>query len=618
MPIAPADWTVTRSTGAIRYVGQDHATFGSPANVASYATVIELHRFLQDLADDEEFSGDDQVDITVRTPSDRSTDNIITLINGFNIDDGASEHLYDGSIIQSGGNTVYDGIVNFGNQGVRIQIIQNGAVLADDWWNLAGPGSPNQNVGLNADANAGISHRFMLKVRDGGVDIDGRRLLGTTRTFGNTYGEFSINGTNNGNNVLALSDSTDLNNSTSVATVATWDDVVNQSEGYTLIDVEADAVPEDFYSRWTYGTRTVNQFYERLKYLTKDTTVFGSPTTYLYGLPGELFRGITHELDVDNVSGPWTSTYGLAEWGSPRTGTGQVLAFGGIASGSPITKVWIQLLTGVIPINDQFIEFKGNAGGSPQTGFGSPGGGSAQLNLTVTERTVSTPFVGQSTGSALIGAYGLGVLASDLTAADTVFDLTNTAVNPPNNVTFSVSGLEIGEDRVLVVPSQGAPGTAVVADGIDKNQLTLATTLSGTNETSAVTTTPIPTDSPGSGTIRITTDSGLERYIVYSSFTGSTFTIGGPGSPANGYDFSGDNATVAGSPRPGVYISYIDKLATAGTESFTVVYSADRALFIRVRDGGTAGDFEGIQTFETVGTISSTGGSTSAIRTPDA
>ena len=74
MPLVATDWTVTRSTGNIRYIGDDHGG-GSP----SYATVIEFHRWLQDLADDAVSSGDDELDITDDTPSDRSTDNICLL-----------------------------------------------------------------------------------------------------------------------------------------------------------------------------------------------------------------------------------------------------------------------------------------------------------------------------------------------------------------------------------------------------------------------------------------------------------------------------------------------------------------------------------------------------------
>jgi len=257
MAIVASDWTVNRSTKVIAYIGNDHGG-GAP----SYATVIQLHRWLQDLADDAVSSGDDELDITNNDPSRRSTDNIITLINGYTIGDTESEHLYDGSIIYADGDEIYDGIVNFGNSDVQIQVIQNGGVIADDWWNQSG-------VGLNADAAAGISHRFMIKTRTSSADVDGRRLIGTARRFGFTFSEFGINGTSRGNNVLALSDSNDLNNETVEGTVSGWTSITN-TEGYALIDVNNDTVDEFYYSEWNRDSFSINQFYERMKYLSMD------------------------------------------------------------------------------------------------------------------------------------------------------------------------------------------------------------------------------------------------------------------------------------------------------------------------------------------------------------
>ena len=118
MAMVDGDWTIERSTKDIRYIGGDHD------NSPTYATVIQFHRWLQDFADQEVSSGDDELDITDLTPSERSTNNIITMKNGYNIDDNAAEHLYDGSIIQGcGGTEEYDdGIVNFGIACVQIQI----------------------------------------------------------------------------------------------------------------------------------------------------------------------------------------------------------------------------------------------------------------------------------------------------------------------------------------------------------------------------------------------------------------------------------------------------------------------------------------------------------------
>lgn len=565
MALIATDWSVDRATGNIRYIGDDHGG-ASP----SYATVIEFHRWLQDLADDASYVGNDELDITDLTPSERSTDNIITLINGYNIDDTAAEHLYDGSIIQGvGGTEYYDGIVNFGNPDVQIQIIQNGAVLADDWWNFSGGG-------LNADAAAGISHRFMLKTRTGGADIDGRRLIGTCRRFGYTYNEFSINGTSRGNNVLALSDSSDLNNDTVEATVATWNTITNITEGYNAIDVNNDSTDEFFYSEWDRSTFTIKQFYERMKWLTRD----GSGST-LYGLSGELFRGITHEITIGSGSGTWAGPEQVTWTG----GTGQLLAVNNTA-GASATAMWIQLLTGVAPTNGQTI----TGGTSSATAVAS---GSA------TQRPVSRPFCGQSTGSAIIGAYGFALEYNDLSNSDLLTALDTFTYQPPNNVTFEVSGLVVGEDRVLVGPESGG--------ALQLGQFVLNGALTGASVGTVVISGAIPTDTPASGTIRIERDNGLYSLHPYTSWTGSTFTLTTP------TDFSTNNASNGNN----VFISYIDKLATATTESFTVVYSGTpRSLFIRVRDGGTVGNSP-IKTFETTGSLGAGGGSTSAIRTPD-
>jgi len=794
MAFVGADWSIDRQTRAITYIGDDH-TGASP----SYASVIEFHRALQDFADDAGYSGDDELDITDPTPSDRSTDNIVTLINGWTIDDTAAEHIYDGSIIQSGGNVIYDGIKILAPIGTVVQFLQDGAAVSDDWWNngVAASGADDSGGsnnafltdsgeswttdqwkgyrifnttdgsfaditantattitgtlqggtdndwdngdayyiadGLNNDATNGVSHNFMLKVRTGGTDTDGRRLVATTRMWGRTFLEFKVNGTTRGINVVALATQNDLNNTTSATTVAGYDDVTNDRTtssatvngvnsqgattlnvsdggqfsigqfiaiddgadlgeyqitnivtnaltitpgldvattggetiynigyGYEAIDVDNDTTDENYYTKWTRGSRTINQFYERMKYLGRDSTA-----NRLFGLGGEVFRGITHEITVDTPTGTFYSVESVS-WGSGATaGTGRMFA---INSPTAATKMWIQLLTGVAPTDGLTIT-------------GALSGATVDVNVTVTDRTVSTPFVGVSTGSALIGAYGFGVLAADLTQNDKVFDLTNTQYSPPNIVTFTVSGLvNSPNDRLLVGPKGfrfaydneangpftvgdtltfGGGGTAVLAElydngttgfmyigemvtgdppvdnesitgvtgdpdptadvngsvsnDINLRQLTLSTALTTGTETAVVVNEAIPVDTPntsnqGTKTIRIELDDG--RYIrqAYNSWSGSTFSI-------TSSDFSGANAASSGN---NVFISYIDAAITSGSSSaFSGVYSADRNLFIRVRSGSGATSTL-IKTFETTGTLGSSGGSTTAIRTPDA
>ena len=550
--------------GNIRYTGAAHTIAG-----AGYYTVIQLHRFLQDLADDASSSGDDLLDITDSTPSDRSTDNIITLNTPYNIDDTAAEHLYDGSIIQTSGDEIYDGVVNFGNIGLHIEILQNGAVIANDFWNTIPNGSSDK--GLNSSSIAGISHRFMVKTRTSAADIDGRRMIGMNREFGKTYGEFSINGTSRGNNVLALVDSTDLNNQTASGTIGAISDIAN-TEGYRSFDVDNNSVDENYYSEWDKGGNSINTLYERTKYLTRR----GEATT-IYGIQGQIFRGITHEITIDTPTG----TFAAVEAVSWSGGTAQMLAINSVTAG---TKMWIQILTGVIPTDGQTI-----TGASSAT---------CAVNVTVTERTISSPFFGVSTGSSIIGAFGVGVELLDLTSSDKLFDLTNAQIVPPNNVTFTVTGLISGQDRVLVAPESGGV--------IDVDQFVTSGTLNGATVTAVVVSTTIPTDTPAAGTIRLENDEGLYVRLVYTSYTSATFTI-----TSHNFSGTGQNDSVASANN--CYISYIDELASSTSATFTGVYVSDRSVFVRVRDGGASP----IKTFETSGTLGSSGGSSTAIRTSD-
>ena len=568
MAFTATDWSINRSTGAIRYIGDDH---GGAA--PSYATVIEFHRALQDFADDASSAGDDQLDITDENPSARSTDNIITLLGSYNIDDASSEHLYDGSIIQGSGAVIYDGIVNFGNA-PDIQIIQNGAVIVDDWWNNDNNAA---SLGLNSDSAGGISHRFMIKVRTGDADTDGRKLLGLSRDYGFSYGEFGIASTARGNNVLALSRATDLNNATASGTVATWDSSAS-TQGYVELDVDNNSVNEAYYIEWDKGTRTeINDLYEKAKYITRNGTA-----ETLFGLNGLLFRGVTHEITLSARSGTF-SAFEAVSWSG---GTGQMLAIDSVTAG---TKMWIQLLTGIAPTTTQVI-----TGVSAATGTAS---GSA---VSRTLETSAAPGLGVSTGSALIGVYGAG--SQDLGASDSVKDLTDATKQPPNNVTFTVGGLISGEDRVLVGPWDGSSVDAEGNPAVQVDQLSISGAITGT-VTSVVVAEAIPTDTPSAGVIRVALASGAYKRVPYTSYTASTFTIGST-------DFSGDNAADAAN----VWIAYIDDLAGAASVNFTGVYSANRNLVIKVRDGGASP----IKEFITTGVLGSTGGSVTAIRTSDA
>jgi hypothetical protein len=665
MAIVATDWTVTRSTKVIAYTGADHGG-GSP----SYATVIQFHRWLQSLADDAVAApaSTDQLDITNTDPSRRSTDNIITLINGYTIGDTEAEHLYDGSIIQSGGDTIYDGIVNFGVSTVQIQLIQNGGVIVDDWWNYNGGG-------LNASSTQGISHRFMIKVRDNGVDIDGRRLIGICRTLNdtnkNTYGEFKINGTSRGNNVLALTDTSDLNNTHTATEIAAFTGITN-TEGLRLIDIDNNGANEEYYSEWNTNQPTydINDFYQRMKWLTRA----GSAST-INGLNGELFRGITHSMAYTGETGGAPATNDEYAWGTNITYSGETggpFQVGEAVWESTATPLWkgrilalddngatgniiVDVESGTVLTTQTFTgktsTAQGTVNGTPTavtgggtfrffavdddgtTGnlYGQVMKGTAPpasaimyddtdvakyltVNGAPVERAISTPFCGQSTGSALIGAYGFGVEKADLTKNDRIMDFTGTVNTPPNLVTQVISGLTVGgnPDRVLVAPWNGSSYDVNGDPAITKGQLLLSTALTAANITAVVVKTgaetAIPTDTPASGYIRVVDNNGFERRLHYSSWTGTTFTI-------DTTDGNEDFDVVGAAIDNQVYIAYLDQEASAATASYQAVHTTGtRNLVVFVRNGYSGAP---IKQFVSQWTFTSTGQTLGAIRTTD-
>ena len=584
-----ADWKITRSSKEIEYIGDLHA-----GTSPSYVTGVELHRALMDMADAPSDTGDDQIAIIDLVPSQRlGVDTNITLLNGYILTsataEGPEEHIYDTSITYGGGTDIYDGIQVFGNA-VNVQILQNGIRVINDFWNQA------KMITAVEDTASSTTHRFLIKTRTGGSDIDGRRVIGTQREEGTIYTEFSIGGgTNRGNNVLALTANEDLNNPTAAATVSTWNTILNSSEGYVPLDANANLVNEFYYSNWTVDTFTKNQFYERAKWIQVRVADVGVNTParaaaqIIYGLPGDVFRGITHSVAITPGAGTWVEPESLS-WGTGATaGTGQLLAVDN-TTGTSTSILYLQLLTGVAP-NANVITGNGGATGTAST---------------VTPRLLTLPFVGVSTGSAILGAYGVGILPADLAVNDSITSLDGIPLSPPNNVVFSVTGLDITagqEDYVLVGPES--------AGALDLTFDTVVGPINQAGILQIVATTTIPTDTPAAGSIRLENDEGRYVKIPYSSYTGSTYTI-----PSYDFNGSGDNASVANLNN--FFPTWLDEQAATATEAVTVVYSSDRSLVVRVRNGNTGTPaVNPIVPFEAVAVLGSAGGSQAASRVLD-
>lgn len=623
------------------------------SGTATY-TVLELHRWLQDLADDASASGNDLIDITSGTPSDRSTDQIITLNSPYNIDDDAAEYLYAGSISQGSGDTLYSGLLVVGSVfgSTTLQIVQNDALYDTDspFW-----GATDANyTGLNGNAATNTLQRTLVKTRADGVDIDEKRVRVYAREWSHTWAEFGVT-LGLGEGTAAIFTNDDLNNTTLEATVSGWTTIVNNLEGYQTIDLNNGNGAQPYYSEWDRDTYTINQYYERCKWLARRGT-----SSTQHAMDAELFRGITHEWAYDAEAGGNPATNDDYAWGTALAYDNEAVStfqVGEAIHEDTATPVWkarilavddngttgtliVRVESGTITDNETFTaQTSGTTADVAGTPTAVTGGGlfrilavndagttgtvwvqllngtppsdddvcyddtdaakTITVNGSITSRPIKPVWMGDSTGSAIIGAFGLGVESADLTNNDLLTDLLNATQAPPNNVTFTVSGLVSGEDRVLLAPETGG--------GIDTTQMTLNTTLNGATETTIdVGTGNIPTGIPQTGNLRVVLDDGRHRLIAYTSHdSDDEFTIGSS-------DWTDPDDATAGN---GVYQAMIDKLATGTSEVYTQVYPAgDVAVFARVRDGaGTP-----IKTFESPGTIGTAGGSVTAIRQSDA
>jgi hypothetical protein len=222
------------------------------------------------------------------------------------------------------------------------------------------------------------------------------------------------------------------------------------------------------------------------------------------------------------------------------------------------------------------------------------------VNGAVTSRTVTPVFLGSYVGT-LIGGFGVGIDSDDLTNLDTVTDLDGDTNTPPNNVTWTLSGLISGESQVLVGPKD-------TGLDFDWDQMTLATALTGGTETSVVVN-AIPANTPQTGTLRITLDDGRIRRQAYTAHDGTdTFTI------ASTSYVDPDDASIS---QP-VMCSYLDLEATGTSEAYTTIYtSGPQDLFIRVRDGGVGKNDTPLKTYEGTSQLTSTGGTAVASQIDD-
>ena len=174
-------------------------------------TTLELHQWLQDLADDSAPTGDDNVSILGSNPSElagkrnASRPMALTLLNGINNDDAAAKWFKFGSIEQQAGAVLYTGLKVLGSlvASSPIYIIQNAAKVTKYW----------------SDADS-ANFQILLKAKTGGVLIDSGNATVYSRKYGQTYSHFDVNLAAGGEQSAALSTALDTNINVAVMTPA--------------------------------------------------------------------------------------------------------------------------------------------------------------------------------------------------------------------------------------------------------------------------------------------------------------------------------------------------------------------------------------------------------------
>ena len=268
------------------------------SNNTTTHTVLEFIQWLQDKQDDGQAAGDDLLDITVDTPFERSTDQILTLNSPFNIDDNFATHLYDGSVSQTdptdGGETLYSGLAVIGpvETGTEYVILQDGKAIEPFW-----------GTGINAEASPSlVFSRHLVKSKQAGVNIDGQRITVLARELGDQYRRFPVTlGT--ANSVAAIGNGSDLFNTSTDSTLAGYFGTIGNTEGFQDIDIEGTGTTYEFFSQWSDGGQTTNDVYEYTKWISQRATktlsggaAFGTQTGAWLTVDNATTQGIAQEF----------------------------------------------------------------------------------------------------------------------------------------------------------------------------------------------------------------------------------------------------------------------------------------------------------------------------------
>lgn len=252
MPIA-SDFSVT-ALGDVRH------TSGT-----TVYSVLALHAWLQDLADDSASGGDDLLDILAPNPSkldgprDAAVASRLNLLTSgsviFNLDDTAAQFINFGSIKQSSAATQYSGLKTIGGivAASPVYVVQNNAKITSFW------------------ANGHI--QILVKVKTGGALIAAGIVTAYSRKWQQTFSHFDVDLSAGGESNAALSTAADANVPLTTGAAAALSAKVTITFGDTTQDIGNGNGAKLYKGTIALtGGCTLQEMYQYLQYSTYEST----------------------------------------------------------------------------------------------------------------------------------------------------------------------------------------------------------------------------------------------------------------------------------------------------------------------------------------------------------
>jgi hypothetical protein len=249
----------------------------SGASTTVYS-VLALHAWLQDLADDAAATSNDLVDILAPNPSrldgprDAAVASRLNLLTSgsivFNLDDTAAQFINFGSIKQDSANVQYSGLKTIGGivAASPIYVVQNGSKLTKFW----------------ADGHVQI----LVKVKTAGALIDSGNVTAFSRKWGQSYSHFDVNLAAGGETSAALSTAADSAIVLTEANAALLSSKVTVTFGDTTQDLGNGNGSKLYKGTIALtGSCTLQEAYQYLQYLTRENSA-----ATLNSLPGWRYR----------------------------------------------------------------------------------------------------------------------------------------------------------------------------------------------------------------------------------------------------------------------------------------------------------------------------------------